>query len=236
MRSILAFVFGIALAVQAHALQTIQVGIVGDADNHQVSWTTEVGVNYLVEVSDDLVEWMDAGIVQPGTGGTVTYGFSTPTEARMFYRIRARSGAIREGFDEYILARNDDGSTSQVPIGFSINLFGTTWSNCYVNNNGNITFEGNLSGYTPFPLRDLGEPIIAPFWADVDTRADGSKEVTYSHGIETVNGRSAFGVYWVQVGYYNFRDDKLNSIQLILIDRSDTGTGNFDIEFNFVSI
>lgn len=233
MRSILALACSMVFALQAFALQTIQVGIVGDADNHQVSWTTEVGVNYLVEVSPDLVDWMDTGIIQPGTGGTVTYGFSTPTEPRMFYRIRARSGAVRPGFDEYVLTRNDDGSTSQVPIGFSINLFGTTWTDCYVNNNGNITFEGNLSGYTPYPLRNLGEPVIAPFWADVDTRADGSKEVTYSHGIETVNGRPAFGVNWVQVGYYSFWDDKLNSFQLILIDRTDTGTGNFDIEFNF---
>ena len=103
MRGGFTFVFGIALAVQAFALQTIQVGIIGNADNHQVSWTTEVGVNYLVEVSDDLVEWMDIGIVQPGTGGIVTKGFSTPTEPRMFYRIRARAGAVRSGFDTYEL-------------------------------------------------------------------------------------------------------------------------------------
>jgi hypothetical protein len=37
----------------------------------------------------------------------------------------------------------------------------------------------------------------------------------------------------VKVGYYNSKDDKLNSFQLVLIDRSDTGTGNFDIEFNY---
>ena len=38
------------------------------------------------------------------------------------------------------------------------------------------------------------------------------------------------------VGYYNERDDKLNSFQLILIDRSDTGAKNFDIEFNFEQV
>lgn len=233
MRSILAFACGIAMAVQAYALQTIQVGIVGDADNHQVSWSTEVGVNYLVEVSDDLVEWMDTGIVQPGTGGTVTYGFSTPTELRMFYRIRARSGAIRDGFDEYVLERNDDDSTPQISIGFPINLFGTVWEDCYVNNNGNITFEFELFSFTPDPLQLLGFPIIAPFWADVDTRASGSSEVTYSYDIEQVNGFPAFGANWKSVGYFNSNDDKLNSFQLILIDRSDTGTNNFDIEFNY---
>jgi hypothetical protein len=233
MRSLLTLVFAFIFAFHASAQQTIKVGIVGDADNHQVSWTTERGLNYLVEVSPDLVEWMDTGIVQPGTGEIVTYGFSTPTEPKMFYRIRVRPGAVREGFDEYVLSRNDDGSTDQVPVGFPINLFGTTWSDCYVNNNGNITFDGPKIDFTPDPLQVIGFPIIAPFWADVDTRAPDSKEVTYSYNIEQVNGRPAFGVNWKSVGYYNYKDDKLNSFQLILIDRSDTGTGNFDIEFNY---
>jgi hypothetical protein len=235
-RGILTFAIGVALALQAFALQTIQVGIIGDADNHQVSWTTEVGVNYLVEVSDDLVEWMDIGIVQPGTGGTVTKGFSTPTEPKMFYRIRGRAGAIRDGFDDYVLERNDDGSTDQIPIGFPINLFGTVWEDCYVNNNGNMTFEYALVSYTPDPLQLLGFPIIGPFLADVDTRADGSSEVTYSYDIEQVNGHPAFGANWKSVGYFNSNDDKLNSFQLILIDRSDTGTNNFDIEFNYDTV
>lgn len=244
MRIFLAPILGILLSLPSYALQTIQAGIVGDAGNHQVSWTTVVGVNYLVEVSADLVEWTDTGIVQAGTGTTVSYGFSTPTEPKLFYRIYARTGAVRPGFDEYFIERNDDGSADtdadgtpdRIPLGFSINLFGTTWEDCFVNNNGNITFENDLFGYTPYPLRFLNQPIIAPFWADVDTRPSGSNEVTYSHGIESVNGRPAFGVNWVKVGYYDGKDDKLNSLQLVMIDRSDIGTGNFDIEFNYDTI
>ena len=114
-----------------------------------------------------------------------------------------------------------------------INLFGATYENCYVNNNGNITFTSSLRDFTPVPLRALGIPIVAPFWADVDTNAEGSSVVTYSHDIESINGREAFSVNWVKVGYYASHDDKLNSFQLILIDRSDTGTGNLDIEFNY---
>lgn len=231
MRSFITFIFTVFLAFQASAQQTIKVGIVGDADNHQVSWTTERGLNYLVEVSPDLVDWMDTGIVQPGTGEIVTYGFSTPTEPKMFYRIRVRSGAVRPGFDEFELAANDDGSTDLVDIDFPINLFGTTWEQCYINNNGNITFDEPKYNYDPLPLRNLGFPIIAPFWADVDTRGDDSDLVSYGNG--TIDGRSAFGVNWVKVGYYAGRDDKLNSFQLVLIDRSDTGTSNFDIEFNY---
>jgi hypothetical protein len=45
-----------------------------------------------------------------------------------------------------------------------------------------------------------------------------------------------FGVDWINVGYFAEHTDKLDSFQLILIDRSDTGVGNFDIEFNYQSI
>lgn len=86
------------------------------------------------------------------------------------------------------------------------------------------------------PLQNLGFEIIAPFWADVDTRPGGSDIVRYSYGVEIVDGHLAFGVNWLNVGYYSYHDDKLNSFQLVLIQRSDTGTGNFDIEFNYNKI
>jgi hypothetical protein len=105
-----------------------------------------------------------------------------------------------------------------------------------VNNNGNITFEGSQSEYTPSPLQSLGVPIIAPFWADVDTNGEDADPVTYSYGVESVNGRPAFGVNWVNVGYFEGKDDKLNSFQLILIDRSDVAAGDFDIEFNYDTV
>lgn len=241
MRSFITFAVMIFLVFQVSAQQTIKVGIVGDADNHQVSWTTERGLNYLVEVSPDLVAWMDTGIVQAGTGEIVTYGFSTPTESKMFYRIRVRPGAVRPGFDAFEIPANDDDSADPdadrnpdlIPIGFPINLFGATRTSCYINNNGNITFNDFLGFFTPQPLQTLGFPIIAPFWADVDTQGAESEIVKYSDGVETVNGRPAFGVNWVKIGYYHMRDDKLNSFQLLLIDRADTGAGNFDIEFNY---
>src|SRR5690242_15636854 len=74
-----------------------------------------------------------------------------------------------------VLAANDDGSTSAVPLGIGgasgINFFGQTFNNVYVNNNGNVTFGASLSQYTPNGLATgVGVPIIAPFFADVDTR------------------------------------------------------------------
>ena len=146
MRTIFLWIASFVLIAQLQGVepingeQTIKVGIVGDAANHQVSWTTERGYNYVVEVSADLVEWTDTGIVQAGTGAIVTYGFSTPTESKLFYRIRVRPGATRAGFDALVIEANDDRSTSFVPFDFSINLFGMTRTGCYVNNNGNITF------------------------------------------------------------------------------------------------
>src|SRR5438105_10960457 len=56
------------------------------------------------------------------------------------------------GCDASTLAPNDDGSTPAVDLGFAPNFFGTTYSQAYVNNNGNVTFDGPLSDFTPFPL------------------------------------------------------------------------------------
>jgi len=146
-----------------------------------------------------------------------------------------QAGAVRSGFDSSFLARNDDLSTGQVAVGFDLNFFGTTYSSLYVNNNGNVTFNGAMWQYTPYGLTTAtGRPVIAPFFADVDTRAAGSDVVRFGPGM--VDGRNAFGVDWVDVGYYNIRADKLNSFQLVLIDRSDRNPGDFDVEFNYDQI
>jgi hypothetical protein len=77
-------------------------------------------------------------------------------------------------------------------------------------------------------------PILAPFFADVDTRAPGSDVVRYGPG--TVDGHNAFGVDWINVGYFYKHDDKLNSFQLVLIDRSDRAPSDADVEFNYGTI
>jgi hypothetical protein len=144
----------------------------------------------------------------------------------------ANAAAIRPGFDSNTFGRNDDGSTGLVSIGFDANFYGFTSDDLYVNNNGNVTFDSALRSYTPFDLTSTGRQIIAPFFADVDTRGPG-QPVTYGAG--TVNGRNAFGVNWVDVGYFS-QSAPLNSFQLVLVDRSDTGEGNFDFEFNYDEI
>ena len=144
--------------------------------------------------------------------------------------------AIRDGFNSNTLARNDDLSAPFFSLPFGINFFGANYSGVYVNNNGNITFTGPLSTFTPFGLAGVDRPIIAPFFGDVDTRNPASSVVTYGNG--TVGGRTAFAANWNNqgVGYFSNAADKLNKFQLVLIDRSDIGVGDFDFEFNYEQI
>ena len=148
----------------------------------------------------------------------------------------AQATAIHDAalFTDNTLAANDDFYTGLVNVGFNLNFYGSNYNQLYVNNNGNVTFTGPLGTYTPFSLLSTSMPIIAPFFADVDTRGSGSGLVQY--GQDTLGGHNVFGVNWIDVGYYGAHTDKLNSFQLILTDRTDTGAGNFDFEFNYDQI
>ena len=161
----------------------------------------------------------------------------------------AQAGAVRTdaAFAANELPANDDQSTGLVDIGFAANFFGTTYDQLYVNNNGNVTFDQALGEYTPFDLTSTDTVIVAPFFADVDTSVDDSQPARYGQtfGAGVVNGRPAFGVNYINVGYYGSESTnsngeptptKLNSFQVVLVDRSDTGTGNFDIELNYDKI
>ena len=139
-----------------------------------------------------------------------------------------------EGCRANTLSPNDDGSTGAVELPFVANFFSDVYTSLYVNNNGNVTFEGPQGTYTPFTISANTPPMIAPFFADVDTRGSGSAAVTY--GATTYGGRRAFCVNWDGVGYYSAHADKKNSFQLLLVDRSNIGTGDFDVIFNYDSL
>jgi hypothetical protein len=96
----------------------------------------------------------------------------------------AHGGAvINPGFaGTNTLAANDDGSTGLVSLGFAANFFGTSYTDGYVNNNGNLTFTGGLNQFTPQGIKTVDKPMIAPFFADVDTRGEGLGLVTYGSG------------------------------------------------------
>jgi len=115
---------------------------------------------------------------------------------------------------DVIMDPNDDESSALQDFDFTFEFFGHDYTQFYVNNNGNITFEGPLWEYVPegFPQ---GVPIVAPFWADVDTRAGG--EVRLAKGI-SAQGNPFIQVDWGDVGYYDTHADLLNTFTLYIED------------------
>ncbi len=204
-----------------------------------LTWPAEHLRPYQVETSFDLENWMDLGSTQIGSSAIpsqgVLVGYAPP---RLFFRVR--EGAVRPGFDSESLSSSDDSGSEQVIIGFPINFGGALRSNLWVNNNGNVTFTNPHSAYTPVPLTLVNFPIIAPFWGDVDTRAapiGRPNPWTVKYGLGQINGANAFGVTWEDVGYYLAKTDKLNSFQILIIDRSfGASPGDFDLEFNYNKI
>jgi len=148
----------------------------------------------------------------------------------------AMAGAIVDGFNSNAFPANDDGATGAIDMGFTVNFFQEFRSEAFVSNNGYLTFDSGQGTYTPYGLGAdyRGQPIIAPFFADVDTRGDLSGLTTYGTG--TFDGHDAFGATWLDVGYYSEQTDKLNSFQVLLVDRSDVASGDFDIYFNYDKI
>ena len=120
----------------------------------------------------------------------------------------------------------------KIDIGFIINFFGTEYTNLFVNNNGNMTFDSELSDFIP-ELLDGKKVIISPFWADIDTRNLPGIDGPVLYGQSNIYQYACFGVTWTNTGYFNTKGDKTNDLQAILIERSDITNGDFDLEYNF---
>ncbi|HAT13921.1 MAG TPA: hypothetical protein DCS91_10420 [Microcoleaceae bacterium UBA11344] len=109
-------------------------------------------------------------------------------------------------------SRGDDGFSGPFPLGFSLTYFGQTYDQFFVNINGNISFGNGVTTFTPESLNTTQEaPIIAPYWADLDTRPTNGGTVTLRTDIP-----NQVIVTWDQVGYYSNNTDKLASFQLVL--------------------
>jgi hypothetical protein len=167
---------------------------------------------------------VDITVTNPGTT-------SATSAADLFYYASAAI-LTPAGFSSNVLPATDNGSTGSLALGFMVNFFGASYTQVFVNNNGNVTFDAQLADYLPYPIVSTIHPMIAPFFADVDTRV--GQVVTY--GQDMVNGHPAFGVDWVDVGYNNQNTDKTNIFQLVLISRADIAPGDFDVEFNYGQI
>lgn len=120
--------------------------------------------------------------------------------------------------------RNDDGSSSQIPLSFPFFFYGTQYNDLFINNNGNISFGAPYFEYTPTGFPDPNFVMIAPFWGDVDTRNPSGESCIVFYKSES----NRFTIIWHQVGYYSEHTDKLNTFQLIITDGNDPliGIGN----------
>jgi len=158
------------------------------------------------------------------------------------------------------LGMNDDGSSnvlSLAPIFPSgLRFFSQTQTQTYINTNGNITFAGALPTFTPNPFPVANQPMIAPFWADVDTRtpraAGGCNgpgngvavmgpacdNPTGGDGIWWHSEAGLLAVTWDRVGYYLCHQNHRMSFQLILTAvapacGSTVAGTDFDVEFRY---
>jgi 6-phosphogluconolactonase (cycloisomerase 2 family) len=111
---------------------------------------------------------------------------------------------------------------------FSFDFYGSTQTEFYINNNGNISFGSPYSTYSSsgFPIEEF--PMLAAFWADVDTRPAASGKVYYKLEPTRVT------VVWDGVGYFNNQTDKLNTFEVIFTNGLDPliGIGN-NVAFSY---
>ncbi|MDP3274262.1 MAG: nidogen-like domain-containing protein [Deltaproteobacteria bacterium] len=158
-----------------------------------------------------------------------------------------------QGFGTQCLSPNDDSSSRSIdlraafPMG--LRFFTSTHTSMVVNTNGNITFSGAVSRYTPSAFPVASQPMIAPFWADVDLRTgssctpetDGGGDGTGACRNPSDNGvwwnlePGRVTVTWHRVGYYKCHTDRRMNFQLLLTDASVCGgeAGDFDVEFRY---
>lgn len=143
---------------------------------------------------------------------------------------------ILSGFSQTLVSAVDDGST-QVNLagGMKLGLDGSVFGNLFINTNGNVSFGNGMTSYSPaaFNGDSHGVDFLAPFFGDVDIRDNHG---TIGYGNTVFEKRNAFVVTWSDVGYFDRKNDKKNTFQLVLVDRSDTGANNFDFYYNYGAI
>ena len=178
---------------------------------------------------------------------------ATPREARAQAPALINGFGGAAGYGTACLSPNDDGSSASIPITAAfpsgLHFFSGTYNNMYVNTNGNITFSGAVPTYTPNAFPVANQPMIAPYWADVDIRPNGCGGLgggTSSSGSLACQNPSQNGVWWHlepgrivvtwdRVGYFNCHvgTTRMN-FQLVLTAAPDcVGGGDFDVEFRY---
>jgi MYXO-CTERM domain-containing protein len=157
-----------------------------------------------------------------------------------------------QGYGTSCMPPNDDGAwpagtpgldlTPAFPHG--LHFYSGSYTTAWVNNNGNLSFNGPLSTYTPSAFPGAPEPMIAPYWADVDTRnstecndanyPSGSgypATATCTSGPDYTSTPASNVVWWSltpgqmvvtwdQVGYFSCHPTPAMSFQMILTSQA----------------
>jgi len=118
------------------------------------------------------------------------------------------------GAGNIVVPVGDEMVSAAIALGFDFEFFGKTYNRIYVSTNGIVTFENPVSAFSAsgFPQ---SEPMLAPFWADVDTRATGQIRLQRS---TSARGNAVVQIDWINVGYFNQHSDKKNTFSLYIED------------------
>ena len=148
------------------------------------------------------------------------------------------------GFGENTLVRSNNGSSQWISLANifpgGIQIDNSVYYGFYVNNNGNIRFDNPSSDYNPFDIATSSAAIIAPFFADVDTR--GGRTVTSPGGNSTGSNsvywdidekNKEITVTWDDVGYYRLRNSPTNAFQVVL---KNIGGNALGIDFRYEDV
>ncbi|MDX1419384.1 MAG: Ig-like domain-containing protein [Rubricoccaceae bacterium] len=122
------------------------------------------------------------------------------------------------------LPPNDDFFSGLVPLGFTFEFYGAAYNDVCVNNNGNVSFLDCFSTFTATGFPSVDFTMVAPFWADVDTRCAECGLAYYKQA--TVNDVPVFVAHWEAVGYFSQSSDKVNTFQVVLADSPVLPGGN----------
>ncbi|MBC7335729.1 MAG: hypothetical protein H5U01_05580, partial [Clostridia bacterium] len=97
------------------------------------------------------------------------------------------------GAGNIIVTAGDDLASAAIPLGFDFEFFGKTYNQIYVSTNGLVSLANPVTTFSAsgFPQ---GEPVLAPFWADVDTRATGQIRLQRS---TSARGNPVVQIDWI---------------------------------------
>lgn len=146
-----------------------------------------------------------------------------------------------------------DDVSQAISLAFNINFYGTTTDDIYLCSNGFVSLASHAE-YVPVKMDAVSFPIIAACWADIQNV--DTNYVICKYGTSTLGGRPLWGAEWnggtysiATIGGGGVKFEAVlpepdpegpppvlrntNKFQLLIIDRSDIASGDFDLEFNY---